>query len=124
MPATKLLGKGGWLEISDKNGKVVSSTQPEPNTYTKGELDWIQKFGSNETMELHKLSDDPYYYLIVKTYYDESGQKQDQFLALDSSYRVLSGNIPTTAGKTFTVREFDFLTYNAVHNKPSPKTRW
>lgn len=117
VPATKLFGKGGWLEISDKNGKVVYSTQTEPNTYTKGELDWIQKFGSNETMVLHKLSDDPYYYLIVKTYYDESGQKQDQFLALDSSYRVLSGNIPTTAGKTFTVREFDFLTYNAVHDK-------
>ena len=117
IPVKKLLGDGGWLEVSDRNGKVVYSTLSTPSTYTKGELDWIQKFGSGETIELHRLSDDPYYYLIVKTYYDENGEKQDQFLALNSSYRVLSGNIPTTAGKTFTVREFDFLTYNAVHGK-------
>lgn len=118
IPVEKLLGDNGWLEVADKNGNVVYSTLQTRGSYTKGEIDWIQKFGSNETIELHRLSDDsPYYYLIVKSYYDDNGEKQDQFLALSSSYAVLSGNIPTTGKTSFTQREFDFLTYNATHGK-------
>lgn len=117
IPVKKIFGNDGWLDVSDRNGNIVFSSRGSSASYTKGELDWIQKFGSNETIELHELSDGPYYYLIVKTFYDENGEKQDQFLALDSSYQVLSGNIPTATGKTFTRRELDFLTYNATHGK-------
>ncbi len=117
IPIEKFAGKNGWLEIVDKDGNVIYTTRDERGGYTKGELDWIQKFGSNEEIELHELSDGPYYYLIIKTYYDENGDKQDQFLALSSTYGVLAGNIPTTGKTTFTRREFDFLTYNGTHGK-------
>lgn len=117
IPIEKFAGKGGWLEIADKDGNVLYSSRDERGAYTKGELDWIQKFGTNEKIELHELSDGPYYYLIVKTYYDENGDKQEQFLALSSTYGVLSGNIPTTGKISFTQREFDFLTYNGTHGK-------
>lgn len=117
IPIENFAGKDGWLEIADKDGNVVYSTRSESGVYTKGELDWIQKFGANEKIELHELSDGPYYYLIVKTYYDENGDQQEQFLALSSTYGVLSGNIPTTGKTTFTQKEFDFLTYNGTHGK-------
>lgn len=117
IPVQKFAGKEGWMEIANKDGVVVYTTRDEAGAYTKGELDWIQKIGVNEKIELHELTDGPYYYLIVKTIYDENGDTQEQFLTLSAKYDVLAGNIPTASKTSFTQKEFDYLTYNGTHGK-------
>ncbi|MEG2274463.1 MAG: HAMP domain-containing sensor histidine kinase, partial [Clostridia bacterium] len=56
-------------------------------------------------------------YLITKTMLDANGDSKQQFMLLNSSYKIISGTIPTMKTQ-YTKREFDFLTYN-FYNKNS-----
>lgn len=117
IPVKTVLGPTGWFEIVDSDANLVYSTLNTPNAYTLGELDNIQRFGDAEeiTVNTFKMVTGEYTYLITKYAIDENGSRQEQYLLLDSDYKIITGSIPTTKNQ-FTQREFELLTYNAQSN--------
>ena len=101
VPSTRLFGKNGWLDIVDTKGNIVYSTRSNKNKYSAGELDAIQKFDRNNTLTVHefKMVDDKYYCLITRTFVDDSGAKQEQFMLLDYNHNVIEHTIPTNKDK-------------------------
>lgn len=114
IPVKTVLGDSGWFEIVDSDANLVYSTLNDPNSYTLGELDNIQRFDVAEeiTVNTFKMVTNEYTYLITKYSVDENGNRQEQYLLLDAEYKVITGSIPTTKNQ-FTQREFELLTYNA-----------
>lgn len=112
-----MFGKNGWLDIVDTKGNIVYSTRSNENKYSTGELDAIQKFDRNNTLTVHefKMVDDKYYCLITRTFVDDSGAKQEQFMLLDYNHNVIEHTIPTNKDK-YNELEFALLTYDATHD--------
>lgn len=117
VPSTRLFGKNGWLDIVDTKGNIVYSTRSNENKYSAGELDAIQKFDKNNTLTVHefKMVDDKYYCLITKTFDDETGTRQEQFMLLDYNHNVIEHTMPTNKDK-YSDLEFELLTYDATHD--------
>lgn len=117
VPSSRLFGKKGWLDIVDTKGNVVYSTRTEVTKYSAGELDAIQKFEKNTTLTVHefKMVDDKSYCLITRTFVDDSGAKQEQFMLLDYNHNVIEHTIPTNKDK-YNDLEFVLLTYDATHD--------
>ncbi len=119
IPLTSVLGDDGWFDVvrvSTTSDKVtlVYSTRNSPDNYLLGELDYIQYAGMKEDMSVStfKSNSGENNYLITKMVIDESGQSIEQYILLDSSYKVISGTISSTKTQ-YTEREFRFMTYNA-----------
>ncbi len=122
IPADKILGKSGWLEIVTADGNTVYSTLQTPNEYSVSELDCIARFNQSETRAVHnfKISSDKYNYLITISYLDSEGNTQERYYLLSKdereTYNIVSSSISTTK-TSFTQKEYDYLTYNATHEE-------
>lgn len=120
IPASKILGSEGWLEIVTADGKTVYSTLETKNEYTVGELDCIARFNRTETRDIHpfKMTTGKYNYLVTITYRDSEGKKQERYYLLSKDekdvYNIVSSSISTTK-TSFTQKEYEYLTYNASH---------
>lgn len=122
IPANKILGDDGWLEVVSSSGEVVYSTLSERNAYTQGELDCIARYNLSETRAVHsfKLAANKYNYLLTISYSDSEGNPQERYYLLNKTeedvYNIVSSSISTTK-TAFTQTEYEYLTYNATHGE-------
>lgn len=118
IPVSRVLGGEGWLEIVDTNGRVIYSSLAQPNTYTVGELDCIQRYGSSEIMHVSGFETETnrYHYLITKTFI--GSEEEQQYLLLNEHRQIIAGTISTNKTQ-FSQREFDLLVFNADNNSSS-----
>lgn len=120
VPISSLFGNNGWFDVvkvsvDSDNVEVVYSSRSNPDTYTLGELEYIQVVGLSEdvSVNIFLANNGENNYLITMTTLDENGQKMEKYLLLDANYRVISGTISGTKTQ-YTQREFDLMTHNAT----------
>lgn len=116
VPTKAILGKHGWLDVVDTKGNVVYSSRSYTDKYGAGELGAIQKYEKDSALTLHefKMVDDKSYCLVTRTFVDDSGAKQEQFMLLDYNREVIETTIPTNKTKYSDI-EFELFVYDATH---------
>ncbi len=117
IPYDIILGVGGWMDIVDEDGEVVYTTlRSDPHTYTAGELACITEYQAGATVRSVRFAtpDRGYNYFVSITY---EGDREDEFLLLDSDLNILYGTVAALDGKaSLTQSEYDFLIYNQAHD--------
>lgn len=120
IPVSNALGAEGWFEILYEDADGVStlySTRAERDSYTLGELYFIQLYGYSQTINVSVFdTNNGKNWLVTELAYDENGERREQYLLLEmlpnGDYSVIEQNI-STPYNILTPREFEFFTYNA-----------
>lgn len=113
LPVRRLVGSKGYIEITDSDANIVFSSLSDPNSYTVGEIDSIQKYDGGETIEVSgfETADDNFNYLVTKTSKNNDGETEQSYMLLSSDLRIISSTIATTKA-SLTQAEYDYFTYN------------
>jgi signal transduction histidine kinase len=118
LPVRRIVGSKGYIEITDTDGNVVFSTLSLKNSYTIGEIDFIQKYGSGATIEVSgfETNDFSYNYLVTKSYKNDEGETEQSYMLLDADFDIISSTIATTKS-SLTKKEYEYFTYNYFHSE-------
>ena len=112
VPVGKYLGKEGGFAVVTAQGKILyDSTGSLRRDFTPGEMECIQSYDRQSYINYVSFTNDEgrQEHLLVKFFFEENGDTDEQVLILDENYVVLEGSFGD--GRTYyTPSEFGYLT--------------
>lgn len=109
----KLTGKDSFIQLLDKNNKVVYESDPTKvkKIFTEGELNCIQDYYDNPYIDIQKYKNDKgeKNISVSITYYDENDNIHNQIYVVDEELNLIYTNTADKR-KSFTKNEFKYLT--------------
>ncbi|SCI14350.1 sensor histidine kinase [Romboutsia sp. 1001713B170207_170306_H8] len=111
MPIEKLMGKGSYIEVLDKDNNVVYKSKGDKinKEYTKDELECIQSYLPQceiRVEEYYNSKNEKNTSVTINYYSDEN---RDKIYIIDKDLNLIYTNIKTNR-KSFTENEFKYLT--------------
>ncbi|MGL4451795.1 MAG: sensor histidine kinase [Sarcina sp.] len=118
-PIKSLFGDGSSIIILNSEGKILfSSTKDESSNYTQQEIECIPNYNKGENVSIEKYIDYKGEERIVvsRSISNLNNQKYEDLWIFDNKLNLIYSTEKTNI-KTFTQKEFDYLTMKSFDNK-------